>query len=42
MKNKSKAQILKELMENPSTREMLKKTDTLGGRLRSGWKKCSI
>ena len=39
---KTKAQILRELMENPSTKEMLKKTDTIGARLRSGWKKCTI
>jgi len=42
MKKKSKAEILIELMDNPSTRAMIKKTDVDGGRLKSGWKKCSI
>ena len=42
MNRKNKAQILKELMENPSSKEMLETTDTLGGQLKSGWKKCSI
>jgi hypothetical protein len=42
LRKKTKAQALIELMEKPSTREMLKKTDSIGGQLRSGWKKCSI
>lgn len=42
MKKKNKAQVLIELVENKSTREMVESTDAFGGHLKSGWKKCSV
>jgi hypothetical protein len=39
---KTKAQDLIDLMKNPKTREMIENTDRIGGRLRSGDKKCTI
>jgi hypothetical protein len=39
---KTRAQSLLELLEDPKAREMIKKTDSFGGHLRSGDKKCTI
>lgn len=39
---KTKAEALLELLKDPKAREMIKKTDSFGGRLRSGDKKCNI
>jgi hypothetical protein len=42
MEKKTRAQILLELLADPNAKAMIKKTNSYGGQLRSGWKKCSI
>jgi hypothetical protein len=39
---KTRAQTLLELLEDPKARAMIKETDSFGGHLRSGDKKCNI